>query len=396
MDSISVFDSLVEFEAINRLKWEYEIQRTGNCNLIGFGTADMDFLSPEPIRSAICQAARVGHLGYQGETDRYYDSIANWMMKLSGWQIDAKRTVSTNASIYSAAWAAIDAFTEPGDEIVIQTPVHFCFNEMIRDNGRITVMNPLRIASDRYEMDFENLEKCITQKTKMLWLCNPHNPVGRAWEKNELERLSDICLRHDLIIMSDDVYCALTYPGYQYTPIAMLSPEVSRNTIILNSPSKTFNVTGLKHAFVITENPVLLEKYNKSRRKIGLDYGINIVGVAATIAALNQCDNWVAGLMQHIQHNYDLLNSILSESMPQIKMTRPDSTYFAWLDFNFLPLSANERKELFEKEAEVIVAMGDVLGKGGEGYVRLNLACRSELIGKVAKRITDACRAYMD
>lgn len=384
------FDNVMDRSGMSTMKWEAEIDRIGNPEILCFGTADMDFYPPDPVLDAIHKIVEIGHLGYPYITNDYYASIDKWLKRFTGWEIDAVRCVSTNVGIYTSAWTIIDSLTKPGDEIIIQTPVHYPFNSIVADNGRVTVMNPLRLEEDRYVMDYEDLEQRFSEKTKLLWLCNPHNPVGRAWMPEELQRLAEICLKHNVFIMSDDVYAGLVYPGYRYTPVASLSKEISKNTITCYSVSKTYNVTGVKHSFIVTENSDLLRKYNESLKKIDLTYGMNIIGIAVTKAALNECDNWVKELMKYIKGNYDLVKDFVKNKMPLVEVIQAESTYFAWLNFRKLELSPERMDLFFETEAKVIVNNGNVLGKGGTGFIRLNMACSRKVLKMGLERILEA------
>lgn len=384
-----IFDREINRFGMSTMKWEAEIERTGRKDLLCFGTADMDFLSPTPILDAIHKVANIGHLGYPFIQPSYYDSIVNWLKRLGKWDIK-KEWISSNVGIWPASWTIIDALTEPGDEIIIQTPVHFCFDTVTRDSGRIPVKNPLIQQDGRYTMDFEGLKRCFTNKTKLFWLCNPHNPVGRAWGREELERLSNICLQHGVKIISDDVYCGLIYSETHYTPIATISKEISMNSITCYSTSKTYNTTGDKHAFVVCENPEILEAYNNSLKKQNLNYGMNIFGLAITEAAYNYCDSWVTELMEYVKGNYQLVKKTFEEKMPFVKLAKADATYFAWLDFRELNISRERFTDFFEKDANVSVEMGYKFGEGGEGFIRINLGCRRAILHAGLERIVHA------
>jgi len=244
-------------------------------------------------------------------------------------------------------------------------------------------------------MDYELLERQFTQKTKLFWLCNPHNPVGRAWTKEELQRLADICLAHGVRILSDDVYCGLVYPGVTYTPIASLSPEVSRNTITCYSPSKTYNTTGAKFSYIVTENPELLEKYYCSLKKLDLVYGNNIFGLAITEAAYNDCDAWLQAMMEYIAESHAITSEFISNHLPGAQIAQADSTYFAWINMKNLQMPSDELVRYFMSKAHVLINSGAELGKGGEGFVRMNLACSRETLLEGLVRLEKAYKQIM-
>lgn len=388
------FSKPLQVQGLQRMKWEAEYDRTHDPSLLSFGTADMDFQSPEPILQAIHNVADMGHLGYPYLTQEYYSAIENWLKKIGHWTINARKCSSVNVGIYTAVWCVIDSLTNPDDEIIIQTPVHFCFQQLIRQNGRKVVMNPLiqKESGGEYTMDFEQLEECFSEKTKLFWLCNPHNPVGRAWKKDELEKLGEICLKHGVKILSDDVYCGLLFPNTNYTPIASLSEELSQNTITCYSPSKTYNTTGIKFSFVVTESKELLQKYINSLAKLDLTYGVNQIGITTTIAAFNDCDDWINDLMHYIQNNYFYLKNTIQDHLPSIYVTQSDSTYFAWIDIRSLNLSDEMIANFFEKEAHILISLGKELGLGGEGFIRVNLATNRSILDVGIHRFIEACK----
>lgn len=387
-----LFERPVNRSGLSAMKWEAEIARTGYSDLLSFGTADMDFASPQPVLDAVCAVAKSGHLGYPFIRDSYYRAIEDWLLRTAGWKVDARACTDVGVGIYFSVWVILDALTEPGDEVIIQRPVHSCFAQMVRDNGRTVVANPLKLAGNRYAIDFEQLERCFTPKTKLFWLCNPHNPVGRAWTGEELQTLGEICLRHGVWILSDDVYCGLVYPGHRYTPIASLSRELSERTVTCYSPSKSYNTTGIKFSYVLTENPELLDRYNRSLQKTDLHYGVNSIGLAVTEAAYNHCDRWLADLMRHVERNHRLLTDFVAERMPGAAVTEADATYFGWIDFRGLGVPSKELTGIFEREAHVLLVDGASLGPGGEGFIRINLGCTEETLLEGLSRIEKVYR----
>ena len=391
MNMSNLFHKEIDPSKVNRMKWEAEIERTGDRDLLCFGTADMDFPSAKPILDAIHKVADAGHLGYPFVQPGFYDAIINWQKRLGRWEIKPE-WIATHVGVYPSSWAIIEALTEPGDEIIFQTPVHFCFDAVTRDNGRVPIYNPLVQRNGHFEMDYEHFEAAITPRTKIMWLCNPHNPVGRAWSREELEKLGEICLKNNIIIMSDDVYCGLLYPGKTYTPIASLSKELSMNTITCYSTSKIYNTTGVKQSFVVCENPELLEAYNLSLRKQNLNYGKNVFGLAVTEAAFNHCDDWVRELMDYVSENHNTTKKLLEDGIPGVVVGDAEATYFVWIDFRVLGLDRTAMENLFEKKARVIVEVGHKFGDVGEGFVRLNLACRREVLIEGMERIIKAVK----
>ncbi len=381
-------------EGLSRLKWEYELERTSCADMLCFGTADMDYRCPEPVLDALRQVIDRGHLGYPMIPDAYYDAIHDWLWRTAAWDVDARSCVAQNAGIYMAAWTALQILTKPGDKVTILTPVHFCFREVLSLSGRRTIECPLLLKDDAYEIDFAFLEACLTSGSKVLWLCNPHNPVGRAWAREELLRIAELCERYQVCILSDDVYSGLVFPGKVYTPIASLSKKISYRTVTLYSTSKTYNTTGLRHAFIVTENPEIYKKYRETLTAMELGYGQNIMGLTATVAALNECDLWVKRLMEEIADNHLFLKEYFAAQIPSCRVLAAEATYFAWIDLRALKLKPQALGYLIEQEAHMIVENGFALGKGGAGFIRVNLAAPQELIRESAERFRKFCKKY--
>lgn len=370
-----------------RMKWEYEEDRTGIDDLLCFGTADMDYASPQPILNAIQNVVDHGHLGYPQVSNSYYDAIHNWLIRKAGWNVDAPVCVRNNVGIYMSAWNFINVLTSPGDKIAILTPVHFCFKRMINLNNRITIECPLHNNNGHYEIDYMMLESCLASGSKMLWICNPHNPVGRAWTREELQRIAELCSKYNVLIMSDDVYCDLLFSGTEYTPIASLSKEISYRTVTLYSTSKSYNTTGLRHSFVVVENPEFMKKYEESLECCDLEYGMNIMGLAATISAFNECQDWSENLMAQIQKNHEMVWDFFNQNMMPGLVAKADSTYFGWIDLRSLNVNPKQLAFLIEQEEHMIVGNGSDLGKGGDGYIRMNLATSEENLKSALQRL---------
>jgi len=382
---------IVSKTVLPRMKWDYEKELTGYDDLLSFSTADMDFESPQPILDSIIEIAQSGHLGYPHIPDAFYDAIQAHFLKISSWEMDAKKCVSTNVGIYMAAWNVFDSLTSPGDKIVILTPVHFCFKHMITMNHRKVIECPLQLENNEYHIDFEKLRACLESNVRMLWICNPHNPIGHSWTVEELGKIADLCVKNDVLIMSDDVYCDLLFPGTKYTPMASLSKQVSYRTITLYSTSKSYNTTGLRFAYVVTENPQFFEKYQDSLARCDLNYGVNIMGIAATIAAYTACSEWTEKLMSLISANHQLVSEYCAAHIPDVSVIGADSTYFAWLDMRKLNLKSQQLAYQLEEEEHMIVENGESFGKGGKGFIRINLGTSSENLKAGLKRLEYFC-----
>ena len=385
---------IVSGEGLSRLKWEYELERTSYKDLLCFGTADMDYRSPEPILSALREIIDRGHLGYPMIPDRFYEAIHDWLWRIASWDVDARCSVAQNSGIYVAAWNILQILTKPGDKVTILTPVHFCFREMLNLNKRKVIECPLVLKDDTYEIDFCSLEACLASGSKVFWICNPHNPVGRAWTKEELQKIGELCIRYQVYLLSDDVYCGLLFPDKHYTPIASLSKELSYRTVTLYSVSKIYNTAGLRHAFLVTENPELCKRYRESLTAMNLEYGQNIMGIAATIAAFYECDSWLASLMETIAEHHQFLRTYFAKYIPSCRVMKAEAAYFAWIDMRALNIRPQTLSYLMEQEAHMVVENGYTLGKGGAGFIRLNLAASEEHLQEGAKRLQAFCRQH--
>ncbi|MES2436221.1 MAG: PatB family C-S lyase [Pseudomonadota bacterium] len=385
------FDVPIDRSKLSTMKWEAEIARKNDSSLLCFGTAEMDFRSAPPILEAIRRVADSGHFGYPLKRHSYFEAITGFFQRRFSWRIE-ESWIASNVGIYPSMQPIIEEFSRSGDEIIYQPPVHQIFPEVIASANRVAVANPLRQVGGRYEMDFDDLASKITSRTKILLLCSPHNPVGRVWSRAELTRLHDICAAHNILVVSDEVYCGIIFPGVIFTPFAAVSPEASMNSITLVSASKSFNLTGLKHSLVIAENPRLREAYFDGLKRSNLHFGGCIFGQAATETAFRDCDDWSAALVDYIQGNLDHLRSFLRENLPEVGLTEPEATYFAWLDFSRLGLPDERLRMLLEDEAHVVIAPGSSLGQGGTSHVRLNLATSRVTLHQGLRQIAAACR----
>lgn len=386
--------ALATGEGLSRLKWEYNQERTACPDLLCFGTADMDYRSPEPVLDALRDVLDRGHLGYPMVPDAYYDAIHSWLMRIASWDVDARVCVAQNAGVYMAAFCALQLLTKPGDRVTVLTPVHFCFQEILRLNGRMVIESPLILRNGAYEIDFSSLEACLASGSRVLWLCNPHNPVGRAWTREELERVAALCLKHRVWILSDDVYCGLMFPGKRYVPVASLSREISYRTVTLYSASKTYNTAGLRHAFIVAENPEFFKQYTELLTSMNLQYGQNLMGIAATTAALNACDGWVRSVMESIAQSHRMMTERLAEHVPACRVLPTDAGYFAWIDLRALKVRPQMLSYLLEQEEHIVVENGYPLGKGGAGFIRFNLATSEENIREGTARLIRFCARH--
>ena len=387
--------ALATGEGLSRLKWEYNQEKLAYSDLLCFGTADMDYRSPEPILDALRAVLDRGHLGYPMVPDAYYEAIHGWLMQTASWDVDARVCVAQNAGVYMAAWSALQILTRPGDRVTVMTPVHFCFQEILRLNGRMVLESPLLLKNGGYEIDFASLEACLASGSRVLWLCNPHNPVGRAWTREELERVAALCLKYRVWILSDDVYCGLMFPGRRYVPVASLSKEISYRTVTLYSVSKTFNTAGLRHAFIVAENPEFFKQYTELLTSMNLHYGQNLMGIAATTAALTACGDWVRSVMEGVAQSHRMMAEHFATHTPSCRVLPAEACYFAWIDLRALKVRPQMLSYLLEQEEHIIVENGYPLGKGGAGFIRFNLATSQENVLEGTDRLLRFCARHL-
>lgn len=390
----SPFDEVLPREGLSTAKWEMEFACLSNPNLLCFGTADMDFRSPPVVVDAMRAAVERGHYGYPFKGPGYYAAVQQ-MLRSHGWEVEPS-WIATNVGIYPSMQSVIEAVTDPGDEIAFQTPVHHIFNELIIKNGRVPIQSALVVRDGIYRMDLDGLARQVTERTKAFVLCNPHNPVGRVWTRDELVALDKFCREREILIISDEVYYGLTHTAATYIPFASLSHEASLNSITLTAASKSFNLTGLKHSLVITENTELLDAYTGGLHRTNLFYGGSTLGIVATEAAFARAKPWNRELMAYIAENRKVMRQRLTGFLPEVTLYDADGTYFAWLDFRPLGLSDADLVALFEEEAELIVSHGAALGDGGAGHIRWNLACPTALLQQGLNRLENVITTWGD
>jgi cystathionine beta-lyase len=350
--------------------------------------ADMDFKSPPCIVNAIKKRVEHGVFGYTLKTDRFYNSIVNWMQSKHNWSIK-KEWISFSPGVVAGFTIAIEQLTNPGDEIIIQTPVYFPFFQTIASTGRKVVYNPLSLVNGRLTIDFEDLKSKISSNAKMLLLCNPHNPGGSVWTKDELTALAEICMANNIIVVSDEIHADIVYSPSKHIPFASINAEIAESTITVMSHSKTFNVAGLTTSFVITQNTEMLNKFNTGLHIPHLHMG-NIFGTEALIAAYNEGKPWLDELLVYLKSNILFVDNYLKTEMPELKLINPESTYLIWIDCRELKMTPKELNNFFIKKAMVAINEGSMFGPGGEGFIRMNIGCPKAIVEMALNRIKEA------
>ena len=363
------FDKITDRRATNSYKWD-----SASEGVLPMWVADMDFRTAPAIIDALQKRVAHGIFGYTRVPDAYYDAVTSWFSRRHGWDIDREWIIYTSG-VVPAVSAVIKALTMPGDKVIVQTPVYNCFFSSIRNNGCEIVSNPLRRIGDTYEMDLDALERCAADpRAKVMLLCNPHNPAGRVWTPDELTRLGNICLRNGVTVVSDEIHCELVYQGFKYTPFASLSDAFLHRSVTCVSPSKAFNIAGLQIANIVAFD-------NDMRRRIDKAININEVcdvnpfGVAATIAAYNEGEEWLCQLLDYLHGNYEAMAEFCRRELPEFPIARLEGTYLVWMDCSSLGMPSDALEHALLDDARLWLNAGTMYGAEGEGYMRWNIAC---------------------
>ncbi|MHA1258230.1 MAG: MalY/PatB family protein [Candidatus Heimdallarchaeaceae archaeon] len=390
------FDQVIDRTETHSIKWDKSFLQEyfEVSDVLPLWVADMDFQCPQPVIEVIKKKAEEGIYGYSWHgTPEYYDSIIYWMKHRHQWKIE-KEWVVYSPGVMPAISVIIRNFTNPGDKIIIQSPVYYPFFSSITKNGRQVVNNQLMFSNKGYSFDFDDFEeKAKDPLTKLFILCSPHNPVGRVWTKAELKKIGEICLENEILVVSDEIHHDLVLSGKKHIVFSQISEEFQENSIICTSPSKTFNLAGLQISNTIIAN----ERIRKN-----FEYGLsgknhlsipNAFGSEALIAAYQEGEEWLNQVLVYIEKNFAYLKSFLEENLSDVEMIKPEGTYLAWLDFKKLAMKDKERKEFLLKKAKVAFNSGVDFGPGGEGFERINVACPRVILSECLKRVNKAIKS---
>ncbi len=377
------------------LKWSKEalqmVFKKDDDDLLPLWVADMDFECPKPVVDALKKEAEGCVYGYNWHgTPKYLDAVTGWMNRRHQWKVDPKWIVYS-PGIVPAINMMIQTFSNIGDKIIVQPPVYYPFFSAVTANGRRLLLNQLHYENQKYTFDFEDFEeKAKDPLTKIFILCSPHNPVGRVWTREELKKLGDICLEHDILIISDEIHHDLILPGNKHTVFSTISEEFEQKTIVCTAPSKTFNLAGLQVSNIIIPNEKMRQSFiNTIVHKNGI--GIpNSFGIVAMIAAYNEGEEWLEQVLRYIDSNFEYLKDFIRSKIPIIKYIEPEGTYLAWLDFNSLGLNDEELKNVILNKANIALDGGKLFGAGGEGFQRINVACPKSILEETMQRIKKA------
>lgn len=382
------FDEIISREGTYSYKYDLRKKMFGTDDVYPMWVADTEFKAPEFILEAIQRRLNHGILGYTITDNDYYTSIINWLWKKHNWQVQ-KNSIKYSPGVVPSLFASVLAFTEPGDKVIIQTPVYHPFYFAVQETGRQLVKNSLILKEGRYAMDLEDLKSKIDKHTKLIFLCNPHNPTGNVWKKHELLELCEICLKNNIIIISDEIHSDIVYKPNVHIPVATLSEEISNNTVTLMAPSKTFNIAGINSSFMVSSNEKLLKKINFYFE--GLHIGPNIFAIEATKAAYNYGEDWLDNLIKYFEKNTDTVRKFLKSELNKIDLIEPEGTFLLWLDFRKFNLKRKELNDLMVLKAKLGLSDGAIFGAEGNGFLRLNIGCPAE---KLNEALNSMCNVF--
>ena len=377
------FDETVDRRGTNCVKWDE------NPDVIPMWVADMDFRVAPAIEEALQKRVAHGVFGYNIVPDSYYEAVISWFRRRHQWEIQRGWILYTTA-VVPAMSVVIKALTMPGEKVLILSPAYNCFFSSIKNNGCEVLESPLKPVADSFQVDWLDFEaKCADEKTTLFLLCNPHNPCGRVWTREELQRMYDICKRHGVKVVSDEIHCELIMPGHKFMPFGTITDDC----VVMNSPSKNFNTAGLQIANIIVSNPSWRRRIDRAIN-INEVCDVNPFGIVALQAAYNESEDWINELCQYLQGNYEFLRDFIGKNLPQLKVARLEGTYLVWVDHSALGISTDELFNRLLSEARVWVCPGTMYGpQTGEGYIRINIACPRAQLVEALQRMAALMRA---
>lgn len=381
------FDEVIPRENTDCVKYDDRLNRFGRRDLLPMWVADMDFRTPACVREALQRVVDHGIYGYHLKTEQYYRAIVDWWERRHQHAVDPA-SIFFSPGVVPAVSHLVQALTTKGDGIIVQPPVYFPFFWAIQVNGRRMLQNQLREHRGEYSIDYEDLER-KAREARMLILCSPHNPVGRVWRREELERVADICLRHGVIILSDEIHNDLVFRPVRHVPMASLSPDVDRITVTCHSASKTFNLAGLSTAYVVIKGPDLRQAFKQGSEPLHVE-ALNTFGLRAMEAAFTQGEPWLDALLEYLEGNYRLVRDDCAEHLPRVRPSPLEGTYLVWLDFRSYGFSPQELKDCIIQKARLGLNDGPTFGPGGHGFQRMNIACPRQVVRQALDQLKAA------
>ena len=383
---MSDFDRIIDRYNTNSLKYDFAVEEGYPPDVLPLWVADMDFQAPAPVLNALHRAVDHGIFGYSNVKGDYYAAVSRWFLSRYGWETQESWLVKTPGIVFALAMA-VRALTAPGDSIMIQPPVYYPFFSVVKKNGRTLVENKLIYEEGRYRIDYEDFERRITdQDVKMFILCSPHNPIGRVWSLEESQRMGEICWKHHVFVVSDEIHCDFAFPEHPHHVFLEAVPELAERSIVCTAPSKTFNLAGLQ-----VSNIWIPDKENRARFCEEMDRCgcglLNTLGLTACQAAYENGGEWLEQCKSYLRENLDYLRSFLRERIAQIRLVEPEGTYFAWLDCSGLGLSCQELNDLIAKQAKLWLDAGHIFSPDSGQFQRIVLACHRSVLAQALEQL---------
>ena len=386
------FDEIAERRGTDCLKYDFAKRRGKPADVLPLWVADMDFKTSSYVEDALIERAKHGIFGYSDTQEVYFNAVAGWMERHHHWKIKEDWLIKTPGVVFALAMA-VKAFTKAGDSILIQQPVYYPFSEAIRDNGRELVNSPLKLVNGHYEMDFDDLErKIVEHKVTLFLLCSPHNPVGRVWTEEELRRVGDLCVKHNVLVVSDEIHSDFTWPGHEHHVFGNLDPKYAEISITCTAPSKTFNLAGLQTSNIFIPNRTLRKTFKKAIDQAGYSQ-LNTLGLVACQAAYEEGEPWLTELKKYLLENLDFSRDYIERNLPGVHLIEPEGTYLIWLDFRDLGLPEEKLEHLITKEAKLWLDSGAIFGSDGEGFERINIACPRTTLKEAFDRLAKSLKS---
>lgn len=384
------FDRVIDRKNTDCLKYDFAVRRGKPADVLPLWVADMDFQTSSLILDVLQQKAAHGIFGYTETGDVYFEAVASWMKTHHDLEVRPEWLVKTPGVVFALAMA-VKAFTHEKDAVLIQQPVYYPFKEVIEDNDRLVVSNDLVLGEDgKYYIDFADLEqKIIENHIKLFLLCSPHNPVGRVWTEEELERIAELCIKYRVIVVSDEIHQDFIYDGYVHTSLLNVDERIAEWCITCTSPAKTFNLAGLQISNIFIPDKKLRHAFRKQIAAAGYSQ-LNTMGLAACEAAYRYGGEWYGALLRYLQGNLDFVKEYVAKELPQVKLIEPEGTYLVWLDFRALGLCERELEDLIVNKAKLWLDSGAIFGKVGEGFERINIATQRSVLREALARIKQA------
>ena len=383
------FDQIIDRRNTNSLKYDFAVERGLPADVLPLWVADMDFRAPEPVLDALRKTVDHGIFGYSDVKDGYYDAVSQWFLTRFGWQTRPEWLVKTPGVVFALAMA-VRSLTQPGDSVLIQPPVYYPFFNVIRSNDRKVVESRLVYKDGAYAIDFADFErKAAEEHVKLFILCSPHNPIGRVWTVEELRRLGDICRKHGIYVVSDEIHCDFTLPGHPHHVFLDAVPELTERAIVCTAPSKTFNLAGLQASNIWIPGEEIRKRFVREMSRCGYS-GLNRMGLIACQAAYEGGGDWLDGCRTYLRDNLDFLRAFLAERIPQVRLVEPEGTYFAWLDCSGLGLSQEALDEFIIRRAKLWLDAGHIFGGNGGQFQRVVLACPRATLRQALEQLAQA------